>query len=122
MVRAIPSHSHTPLDGTRIAANAGAIAFNAAMLMLMLLPLSAPRLLVQEDEPVFPQFVPKNEVLIHPRPPPKLVEVLRKPQQQQPIVQPQVQPVEAPPVVVDNPDPQPMDFAGAETVARATPQ
>ncbi|MGJ7904077.1 energy transducer TonB [Lysobacter sp. 1R34A] len=123
MVRAIPSHSHTPLDGTRIAANAGAIAFNAAMLMLMLVPLSAPRLLVSPDEPIIPIEFRKKEVLVEPPPPPpRLVEVVRKPQQQQPIVQPQVQPVEAPPVVVDNPDPQPMDFAGAETVARATPQ
>ncbi|WP_031372513.1 energy transducer TonB [Lysobacter antibioticus] len=123
MVRAIPSHSHTPLDGTRIAANAGAIAFNAAMLMLMLVPLSAPRLLVSPEEPVIPEFLPRPRVLVEPPPPPKLVEVVQRPRQQ-PIVhpQPQVQPVEAPPVVVDNPDPQPIDFAGAETVARATPQ
>lgn len=121
MVRAIPSHSHTPLDGTRIAANAGAIAFNAAMLMLMLVPLSAPRLLVQPEEPVVPDFIPRPPVLVEPPPPPRLVEVVQRPRQQ-PIAQPQVQPVEAPPVVVDNPAPQPIDFAGAETVARATPQ
>ncbi|MGO0999827.1 energy transducer TonB [Lysobacter sp. CA196] len=122
MVRAIPSHSHTPLDGTRIAANAGAIAFNAAMLMLMLVPLSAPRLLVQPEELIIPDFLPRQRVIVEPPPPPpKLVEVVQRPRQQ-PIVQPQVQPVEAPPVVVDNPDPQPLDFAGAETIARATPQ
>ncbi|ALN80029.1 tonB family C-terminal domain protein [Lysobacter antibioticus] len=109
------------MDGTRIAANAGAIAFNAAMLMLMLVPLSAPRLLVSEEEPIFPQFVPKKEVLIQPKPPkPELVKVVEKPRQQ-PVIKQQVQPVEAPPVVVDNPNPQPIDFAGAETVAKATP-
>ncbi|QWP74626.1 energy transducer TonB [Lysobacter sp. K5869] len=125
MVRTLPSHhpARQPLDGTRIAANAGAIAFNAAMLMLMLAPLSAPQLVTQQLEQL-----PTIEILSRPKPidppppPPKdkpLRQVVKDPP---PRVQPVVQQNVAPPpeVVVDQPA-MPMDFQGVEQVAIATP-
>lgn len=44
MVHAGATPTRPSLDGTRIAANAGAILFNGALLMLLLVPLSAPQL------------------------------------------------------------------------------
>lgn len=125
MVRTLPSHhAHESLDGTRIAANAGAIAFNAAMLMLMLAPLSAPQLITQQMEQL-PEFhlIDRKKVLPPPPPPPKKEEVIRKVvKDPPPQIQRQVQQEVAPPqeIVVDQPA-LPMDFQGVEQVAIATP-
>lgn len=118
MVRAIPSrHARQPLDGTRIAANAGAILFNGCMLMLMLAPLSAPRLLLKPTDSapdVF--FIPpvKPPVIIEHKPPEiqKPVEIVQTPVRHTP---PQVQPQQE--MVVDNPTPSEIDTR----VAVATP-
>ncbi|ATE71321.1 energy transducer TonB [Lysobacter capsici] len=119
MVRAIPSHS-TQLDGTRIAANAGAIAFNAAMLMLMLVPLSAPRLLQQPLETVTDIVLVKPDKKIEPPPPPTIIE--RREIKRDPVPRPvqQTQTVEPPPIVV-NDTPQIGDVLGSDTVAAFTP-
>lgn len=119
MVRAIPSHRQ-PLDGTRIAANAGAIAFNAAMLMLMLVPLSAPKLMEQPLDVIGVTFV-KPEPLIEPKPPepdpkPRIIERAPKPA---PAV-PRQQTIEPPPVVIDD-TPQIGDVLGSNDVASVTP-
>lgn len=119
MVRAIPSHRQ-PLDGTRIAANAGAIAFNAAMLMLMLVPLSAPKLMEQPLDVIGVTFV-KPEPLIEPKPPepdpkPRIIERAPKPA---PAV-PRQQTIEPPPVVIDD-TPQIGDLLGSSDVASVTP-
>ena len=121
MVRAIPSHS-TQLDGTRIAANAGAIAFNAAMLMLMLVPLSAPTLIQQPLETVtdFVLVKPDKKIIVPPPPPPpiKVERVVRDPTPK-PVTQ-QTQTVEPPPIVI-NDTPQIGDVLGSETLAKFTP-
>ncbi|MFK3649115.1 energy transducer TonB [Lysobacter enzymogenes] len=125
MVRTLPSHSHArqPLDGTRIAANTGAIVFNAAMLMLMLAPLSAPQL-VKDPLEQLPDFQLIERKRLQPPPPPPPKEEIRRVVQEPvrtervlPQPQPQIQPQE---VVVEQP-PMPMDFQGAEQVAVATP-
>ncbi|ALN85107.1 energy transducer TonB [Lysobacter capsici] len=119
MVRAIPSHS-TQLDGTRIAANAGAIAFNAAMLMLMLVPLSAPRL-IQEPISEAIQVIlvkPEKKIIVPPPPPLPVQQVVRDPKPR-PTIQ-QTQTVEPPPIVV-NDTPQIGDVLGSDTVAAFTP-
>lgn len=119
MVRAIPSHS-TQLDGTRIAANAGAIAFNAAMLMLMLVPLSAPRL-IQEPISEAIQVIlvkPEKKIIVPPPPPLPVQQVVRDPKPRPTIQQPQT--VEPPPIVV-NDTPQIGDVLGSDTVAAFTP-
>lgn len=121
MVRTLPSH-HTrqPLDGTRIAANTGAIAFNAAMLLLMLAPLSAPQLVKERLERLPDiQFVQRK---LPPPPPPPPTQIRRVTQQPAPqtervVPQPQVQPQQ---IVVDLPA-DPIDFQGAEQVAIVTP-
>lgn len=125
MVRTLPSHhAHESLDGTRIAANAGAIAFNAAMLMLMLAPLSAPQLIQKSLDPV-------TDIVLLPRPP-RPVDPPKPPPKPEPVrtivkdpppqIQRPVQQEVAPPqeVVVDQPA-LPMDFQGVEQVAIATP-
>lgn len=120
MVRAIPTHS-TQLDGTRIAANAGAIAFNAAMLMLMLVPLSAPKLLQQPlDNFTQIDFIKPDKKIEPPPPPPpiKVERVVRDPTPK-PVTQ-QTQTVEPPPVVI-NDTPQIGDVLGSDTVAKFTP-
>ncbi|QWF18736.1 energy transducer TonB [Lysobacter capsici] len=119
MVRAIPSHS-TQLDGTRIAANAGAIAFNAAMLMLMLVPLSAPKLIQQPLETVTQIVIVKPDKKIEPPPPPpvRIERAVRDPAPT-PVVQ-QTQTIEPPPVVI-NDTPQIGDVLGSDTVAAFTP-
>lgn len=119
MVRAIPSHS-TQLDGTRIAANAGAIAFNAAMLMLMLVPLSAPKLIQQPLETVTQIVIVKPDKKIEPPPPPpvRIERAVRDPAPT-PVIQ-QTQTVEPPPVVI-NDTPQIGDVLGSDTVAAFTP-
>lgn len=125
MVRTLPSHHHArqPLDGTRIAANAGAIAFNAAMLMLMLAPLSAPQLVTQPLEQL-----PTIEILTRPRPvdppppPPRntpIRQVVKDPPPRVQHVAPQ--PVAPPQIVVDQPA-QEMDFQGStDAVASIEP-
>lgn len=118
MVRAIPSHhARQPLDGTRIAANTGAILFNGVMLMLMLAPLSAPTLLMPKHENLpdiilIPKVTPP--VLIAPAPP--------KPDTPKPPIEvrvthtaPPVAP--APEIVVENTAPSDIDTR----VAIATP-
>lgn len=120
MVRAIPSHRQ-PLDGTRIAANAGAIAFNAAMLMLMLVPLSAPKLIEGPIETFTDIVIVKPKPLIEPRPPepdpkPRIIERTPKPA---PAV-PQQRTIEPPPVVIDD-TPQIGDVLGSNDVASVTP-
>ncbi|MET4726425.1 protein TonB [Lysobacter enzymogenes] len=124
MVRTLPSHhARQPLDGTRIAGNAGAIAFNAAMLMLMLAPLSAPQLITQPLDQTIIEFVPRPKLVDPPPPPPKkdppLRQVVKDPP---PRVQQVVPQTVAPPqeVVVDQPA-MPMDFQGVEQVATALP-
>ncbi|MEI2430644.1 MULTISPECIES: energy transducer TonB [Lysobacter] len=122
MVRTLPSHhAHESLDGTRIAANAGAIAFNAAMLMLMLAPLSAPQLIQKSLDPVTDVILlprEKKPVVIEHKPPPVIRQVETKPQPRTPpVVQQQAPPQE---IVVDQPA-LPMDFQGVEQVAIATP-
>ncbi|QQP97898.1 energy transducer TonB [Lysobacter enzymogenes] len=124
MVRTLPSHSHArqPLDGTRIAANTGAIAFNTAMLMLMLAPLSAPQL-VKDPLERLPdiQFVDRRP-LPPPPPPPPRPEIRRVVQEQvrpQPVL-PQPQQQIQPEVVVDQP-PMATDFQVADQVAVVTP-
>jgi len=119
MVRAIPTHS-TQLDGTRIAANAGAIAFNAAMLMLMLVPLSAPRLIQQPLETITDIVIvkPEKKIIVPPPPPLPVERVIRDPKPR-PTIQ-QTQTVEPPPIVI-NDTPQIGDVLGSDTVAKFTP-
>lgn len=105
------------VDGSRIAANAGAIAINAVIAMLLMAPLAIPELMEPE---------PNNETIFEfPTPPPKpkpieppiRVEVTHKPNPRpQPIAQPQVTPQPQP--VADLPA-DPMDFA-VEPVEHAT--
>jgi len=120
MVRTLPSRQHArqPLDGTRIAANAGAIAFNAAMLMLMLAPLSAPQLITQPLEQLpNVSFIPRPKPVDPPPPPPRkdppLREVVKDPPPRVQQVAPQ--PVAPPQIVVDQPA-QAMDFQGSNDV------
>jgi protein TonB len=119
MVRAIPTHS-TQLDGTRIAANAGAIAFNAAMLMLMLVPLSAPKLIQQPLETITEIVIVKPDKKIEPLPPPTIIE--KREIKRDPVPRPvqQTQTVEPPPIVI-NDTPQIGDVLGSDTVAKFTP-
>jgi protein TonB len=121
MVRAIPSHPHQPLDFTRIAANAGAIAFNGAMLMLMLIPLSAPRLLLPDPTTTIDVTIIRPDKKVDPPPPPptQTVRITRDPVKPQPVAHTQVQ--DPPPIVVDSP-PMAGDPPGIEQqVAIATP-
>lgn len=113
MVRAIPSsHPRQPLDGVRIAGNTGAIAFNTVMLLLLLAPLSAPKLVLPsvDEDPIIQIPLRPNPV-----PPPVIEDPL--PVRRDPAPPTQTQPVrqEQPPsIVVDNPNPAPTDFAGVE--------
>lgn len=123
MVRTLPSHhARQPLDGTRIAANAGAIGFNAAMLLLMLAPLSAPQLVQKSLDPVTDVLIVPRErkpLRIEHKPPPPIVrkvETAPAPRTP-PVVQQQAPPQE---VVVEHPA-TPMDFQGAEQVAVVAP-
>ncbi|UJB20763.1 MULTISPECIES: energy transducer TonB [Lysobacter] len=117
MVRAIPfHHTRQPLDGTRIAANAGAILFNGAMLLLMLAPLSAPSLIMPKtDDPT--EFIPiprkAPPVIITHDPPPKdePVKITHAPTPRTQTVQPQ------PEMIVENTTPSDIDTR----VAVATP-
>ncbi|MGO1071463.1 energy transducer TonB [Lysobacter sp. CA199] len=117
MVRALPSHTHQPLDGTRIAGNAGAILFNGVMLMLMLAPLSAPKMIMDQVDPDPPVvFIPPKETprIITHQPPPKDEPLIikRDPvRQPAPTVQPQ------PEIVVENTTPSEIDTR----VATVTP-
>lgn len=120
MVRAIPSHPHQPLDFTRIAANAGAIAFNGAMLMLMLIPLSAPQLILPKPDTEIPIIWVKKE-------PPKIDpikiedrQIERKPKPT-PIAQPIAKPTPQPPIVADNPEPNINDFVAVADTPIAEP-
>ncbi|MEH6416025.1 energy transducer TonB [Pseudomonas sp. CGJS7] len=120
MVRALPAHTRQPLDGTRIAANAGAILFNGAMLMLMLAPLSAPTLIVprlDKDPEVF--FIPPKTppVTITPAPPPPTaVPITRTPAPPAPVAAP------TPEIVVENTTPSPVDtFVAVATPTIETP-
>ncbi|BAV97192.1 energy transducer TonB [Lysobacter enzymogenes] len=118
MVRTLPSHhARPPLDGTRIAANAGAIAFNAAMLMLMLAPLSAPQLITQPLDQTIIEFVPRPKLVDPPPPPPKKDPPLRQVVKDPPprVQQVAPQPVAPPQIVVDQPA-QAMDFQGSNDV------
>ncbi len=118
MVRTLPSHhARQPLDGTRIAANAGAIAFNAAMLMLMLAPLSAPQLITQPLDQTIIEFVPRPRPVDPPPPPPKKDPPLRQVVKDPPprVQQVAPQPVAPPQIVVDQPA-QAMDFQGSNDV------
>lgn len=120
MVRAIPSHRPS-LDGTRIAANTGAIVFNAAMLMLMLVPLSAPQLMEKPIE-TLTAYVPVRPKIIEPPPPPPplpVQQIVRDPKPR-PVIQPQAQTIEPPPVVIDD-APQIGDVLGSTAVASVTP-
>lgn len=124
MVRAIPSSQpRQPLDGMRIAGNTGAIAFNTVMLLLLLAPLSAPKLVLPsvDEDPIIQIPLRPNPV-----PPPVIEDPL--PVRRDPAPPTQAQPVrqEQPPsIVVDHPDPGPTDFAGIEQpqiqVAKADP-
>ncbi|MBX9403846.1 energy transducer TonB [Lysobacter sp. BMK333-48F3] len=125
MVRAIPSsHPRQPLDGVRIAGNTGAIAFNTVMLLLLLAPLSAPKLILPkaDDGPII-QFI-RPPVLIEP-PPPKPEEPLTIRREPAPPVSQPIRTEPTPSIVVDNPEPGPTDFVGIEQphiqVAKADP-
>lgn len=122
MVRAIPSHTlREPLDGTRIAANAGAIVFNAALLMLALVPLAAPKLIQETFTTVPDVVILRSEPRITPPPPPPTqpVPVTTRPAPPQPTVQPQ-QAADPPPVVADTP-PQVGDPPGVQTASFTPP-
>jgi len=143
------AHAHTvnfaeafaDVQPIRIVGLVGAIALNAAALMMLLVPVSAP-LQVMEDEPYIPIWEVKREP---PPPEPKPIEVPVVRQQlqprPQPIVQPQPQPLPQPvqqdlivpdgseytpdttdepttaiPTSIPNPDPQPstrLEYASA---------
>lgn len=66
-----PSALPARLDGERIAAGSGAIALNAAVLMLMLVPLAAPQLL--------PDATTETEVVWLPRDPPPRIDPVAVP-------------------------------------------
>lgn len=70
MVHANATPSRPSLDGTRIAANAGAIAFNGALLLLLLVPLSAPQLVDQVRDQVVVDFDIKPRIKPTVAPPP----------------------------------------------------
>ncbi len=94
------------LDPGRIAAGAGAIALNAAMLMLLLVPIAAPPI-IERTETIVPDFI-----LIRPRPPvpkpePEIVDV-RKPVARS-VEQPRDVPVPPQPQVHTTDEAQPGD-------------
>lgn len=123
MVRTLPSHpARQPLDGTRIAANAGAIAFNAAMLMLMLAPLSAPHLIQKPlDNAIDIVPLPREPRIVEHKPPEQIRKVVTDPP---PRVERTVTPhpqVAPPEIVVDQPA-QAMDIQGShDAVATIEP-
>lgn len=104
------NHAHgrpadPPLDPTRIAANAGAIALNATLLLLLLVPLSLP----DQNQPLIDK---PTEFIWIPRPkpvePPRPIEVpvVRKPSVQPPSLvtpQPRIETPPMPPVVDSRP-------------------
>lgn len=93
------------LDPGRIAAGAGAIALNAALLMLLLVPIAAPPI-VERTEAIVPDFI-----LIRPKPVPKPVPVVvdvRKPEPR-PDVQPRAVPTPPQPQVPTTDESRPGD-------------
>lgn len=82
MVHASATHPRPSLDGSRIAANAGAILFNGALVMLLMVPLSAPQLLnVVMTSPTAIVPLDRKKIVVAPAPPktePVIVEFERK--------------------------------------------
>lgn len=102
MAHAIPHPERPQLDYNRIAGNAGAIAVNAVLLMLLLVPLSAPQLIEKPDEIITDVlFREKPKVT---EPPPKVVErEIRKEPKPNPTIAPKEVLVETPPRPVVDP-------------------
>ncbi|MDQ3618099.1 MAG: energy transducer TonB [Pseudomonadota bacterium] len=99
MAHAIPHPTSPRLDGNRIAANAGAIAINAALLLLLLIPLTTS----EQHRPIIDK-APEFRWIVRPRPvdPPRPIEVpvVRRTSAQPPaavIPQPRI---ESPPIPV----------------------
>lgn len=101
MLHAIPTPNRTRLDGIRIAAGAGAIALNLAVLMLLLRPISPPAWLQQAIrapdivwiEPERPRPVPPLPVPVEqPRPQPRPVAVAQPRLELEPVPIPVVAP------------------------------
>ena len=70
MVHAGASLARPSLDGSRIAASAGAILFNGAVLLLLLVPLSAPQLVERVlTTPIQVVTVQRERVVVAPPPP-----------------------------------------------------
>jgi protein TonB len=105
------------LDFNRIAAEAGTIAINGVLLLLLLVPLG-PQLPPLAESKEDPWIIP----VVPPKPPEKIPIVdVRRPPTAAPTPTTIKQPVNVPPIVV--PDPAPMDIAiepPAEVVAEAT--
>lgn len=127
MAHAIPHPERPQLDYNRIAGNAGAIAVNAVLLMLLLVPLSAPHLIQKPEEVITEIFdIPKPKIK---EPDPiveRKIEQVTKPPQ--PTITPKPVPVETPPkpivdpiatdsIYVPDTPPQPETFA-SNTIGR----
>ncbi|MFC3549971.1 energy transducer TonB [Lysobacter cavernae] len=129
---ALPSHrsgAFEPprLDGNRIVANAGALAVNAALLLLLLVPLTAPQLLTlprRDDNPVLIQVVrakPKP-ITSEPVPVPVVPKTARQPAVTTP--QPRIETPPLEPVADSQPGDEalaPADPVGEQGVASLAP-
>lgn len=122
MAHAIPHPERPQLDYNRIAGNAGAIAVNAVLLMLLLVPLSAPQLIEKEIEMIVDPIWVKPKEVDPPPPVDRKIEKIKP----QPNPTPKPVPIELPPtppivdpiatdsIVVPDTPPQPETFARNE--------
>lgn len=130
MAHATPHPGRTTLDGTRIAANAGAIALNAAALLLLLIPLSTPEL----TRPIIDK-APEFQWIVKPKPvdPPQPIEAPVVPKRTVPtppttLPQPRIETPPMPPVIDSLPGDrviapvEPSDNLGTPTDSIATSQ
>ncbi|RDZ29042.1 energy transducer TonB [Lysobacter silvisoli] len=126
MAHAIPHPERPQLDYNRIAGNAGAIAVNAVLLMLLLVPLSAPHLIEKPEEIITNVFELERPKKKEPDPiVERKIEKVTKPQPSitpKPVLvetppQPVVDPIETDSIYVPESPPQPETFA-SNTIGR----
>ena len=119
------AHTHTyprqtgiQLDPGRILGLAGAMAANAAALMLLMAPVSAPLPIPETGEVIMIDFITPEEKKLPPKPPEPIELKVRPPSTQTPARQPIVQPQPDIPLVFN--DPGPMDQPAPDIVATTT--
>lgn len=111
-------HPDRQLDPSRIVGTAGAIAVNVALLMLLLVPMSAPQWVEKPDDLIVTLIHPKKEEVQPPKPEVVKVEKIRpntptpKPVQIEiPPTPPIVDPIATDSIVVPDSPPRPETFA-----------